>query len=261
MNKEIQRENTQSTKIFDHRSLANDYRTLIPLLKKGMRVLDVGCGTGAITKDIANAIGPEGSITGIDNTKSFIESGQATYAAIPNMQLLHADIFKFEPEDRFDLIVSARVLQWLSNPLEALLKMKTLLRPGGIISILDYNHTKIEWEPAIPDSMREFYDTFLKWRSDAGMDNKMADHLPDLMATAGFRSIEVFNSDEHYDRSRPDFQAKTGIWSKVAGSSQMVEEGYLDDDLRLRAIREYDAWVEREAVSMTMKLKEVRGVN
>ncbi|MEM6378923.1 MAG: hypothetical protein AAF705_11955, partial [Bacteroidota bacterium] len=50
-----------------------------------------------------------------------------------------------------------------------------------------------------------------------------------------------------------------GIWSKVAGSTQMVEEGYLDDRLRLQAIQEYNDWVEYEAESMTMKLKEVRG--
>ncbi|MGB5173035.1 hypothetical protein [Eudoraea sp.] len=39
----------------------------------------------------------------------------------------------------------------------------------------------------------------------------------------------------------------------------MVEEGYLDNDLRLKAIEEYDHWVDKEAISMTMKLNEARG--
>ncbi len=64
LNKHIKREGQGATKIFDNRSLANDYRTLIPVLKEGMRVLDVGCGTGAITKDIAKVIGDKGRITG-----------------------------------------------------------------------------------------------------------------------------------------------------------------------------------------------------
>ena len=39
----------------------------------------------------------------------------------------------------------------------------------------------------------------------------------------------------------------------------MVEEGYLDNDLRLKAIEEYNEWVDNKAISMTMKLNEVRG--
>ena len=71
--------------------------------------------------------------------------------------------------------------------------------------------------------------------------------------------IEKINSDEHYEKHRKDFKSKVGIWSKVAGLTQMVEEGYLKDDLRLKAIEEYDEWVESKAISMTMKLNEVRG--
>ncbi len=81
------------------------------------------------------------------------------------------------------------------------------------------------------------------------------------MQKFGFHSIEVINSNEYYDRTREGFKSKVGIWSKVAGSMQMVEEGYLDDDLRLRAIEEYNSWVDNEAISMTMKLNEIRGKN
>lgn len=71
--------------------------------------------------------------------------------------------------------------------------------------------------------------------------------------------IEKINSDEHYERNRDDFNSKVGIWSEVAGSVQMVKEGYLNDDLRLKAIEEYNEWLENKAISMTMKLNEVRG--
>ncbi|WP_281227647.1 class I SAM-dependent methyltransferase [Flavobacterium aquiphilum] len=122
-NKHIQRESQQSTKIFDDRSLTNDYRNLSSILKPGMKVLDVGCGTGAISKDIANIVGENGKVTGIDNTEGFILSGKESYQNITNLELIHVDLFDFNPEEKFDLIVSARVLQWLSNPKEALLKM------------------------------------------------------------------------------------------------------------------------------------------
>lgn len=258
-NKYIERDGQEVTKIFDNRSLKNDYRTLKPILKKGMTVLDVGCGTGAISKDIANFIGETGRVLGIDNTGNFIESGKVTYARIKNLELIHSDLFDFEPEQKFDLIVSARVLQWLNNPKDALVKMKSMLKPNGQISILDYNHNKLEWNPEPPESMKLFYKTFLKWRTDAGMNNGIADDLPDLMKEIGLVEIEKNNSNEHYEKHSNDFNFKVGIWSKVAGSKQMVEEGYLDNNLRLKAIAEYNTWIENKAISMTMKLNEVRG--
>ncbi len=257
-NKHIQRDE-EATKIFDNRSLANDYKNLAPILKPGMKVLDVGCGTGAISKDIGAIVGVNGKVTGIDNTESFILSGRESYKDIKNLELIHVDLFDFNPEEKFDLIISARVLQWLSNPKEALLKMKSLLKPNGQISILDYDHTNLDWNPSPPESMQAFYDTFLKWRHDAGMNNRIAEDLPKLLEEAGFHAIEKINSDELYNDERADYKSKIGIWSKVAGSLQMVEEGYLDNELRLKAIEEYNHWIATEAISMTMKLNEVRG--
>lgn len=249
-----------AARIFDNRSLAVDYRTLGPVLQAGMEVLDVGCGTGGISKDIARAVGPSGKVTGIDNTALFIESGRQTFSEVENMELIHADLFDFHSKAAFDLVVSARVLQWLSDPLAALVKIKSLLRPGGMVSVLDYNHDALEWEPQPPQSMLQFYDTFLRWRADAGMNNHMADDLPALFEQAGFQQVESLNADEHYDHERMDYKKKIGIWAEVAGSRQMVEEGYLEETLRLQAIAEYTEWVENSAISMTMKLREVRGV-
>lgn len=257
-NKHIQRDG-EANKIFDARSLTNDYRHLTQILKPGIKVLDVGCGTGSISKDIATICGENGKVTGIDNTESFILSGKESYKNIPNLELIHVDLFDFHPQEKFDLIVSARTLQWLSNPKEALQKMKSLLQANGQISILDYNHEAIIWNPAPPESMQEFYNTFLKWRQDAEMNNRIAKDLPALLEEVGFHNIEVINSDEFYTKKRADYKSKIGVWSKVAGSSQMVEEGYLENDLRLKAIEEYDHWVETDAISMTMKLNEVRG--
>jgi ubiquinone/menaquinone biosynthesis C-methylase UbiE len=135
MNKTIHR-SPDTTRIFDDRTLESDYRTLIPLLKPGLRVLDVGCGTGAISAGIARRVGESGHVTGIDNTEHFIVSGRETYKDVGNLDLLHADLFEFSSKTKFDLIVAARVLQWLSNPMDALTRMKTLLMPGGVASVL-----------------------------------------------------------------------------------------------------------------------------
>ena len=198
MNKTIHRDHHTTNKIFDNRSLEVDYPTIIPILKKGLRVLDIGCGTGAISKGIAESVGPTGYVIGIDNTEKFITSGKESYRATSNLEIIHGDLFTYEPDQEFDLIVGARTLQWLSNPKEALRKLKTMLKAGGQLSILDYNHEALEWKPQPPESMKIFYQTFLKWRADAGMNNHIAEDLADYFEETGFHSIEVYNSNEVY---------------------------------------------------------------
>ncbi|MFD0748734.1 class I SAM-dependent methyltransferase [Mucilaginibacter calamicampi] len=258
VNKHIER-GPEANEIFDARSLDNDYAKLKSLLKPGMHVLDVGCGTGAISKGIAKQVGPQGHVTGIDNTESFISSGKLIYADVENLDLIHTDLFEFETEQKFDLIVAARTIQWLSNPVEALVKMKSMLKPGGWLSILDYNHTAIEWQPEPPQSMQLFYAAFLKWRSDAGMNNQVAEDAADYFEQIGMRNIEVLDNTENYNKGRDTFKSKLGVWLKVAASTQMVDEGYITNQERLKAIEDYSNWIETDAEQMVMKLKETRG--
>lgn len=250
----------KDSSVLDSRSLQNSYATLIPLLREGMRVLDVGCGTGAISAGIAAAVGPTGAVVGIDNSAHLVAKGNTDHADVPNLTLIETDLFAYNPEEKFDLVVSARVLQWLSNPRGALLKFKSLLKPGGYISILDYNHTQLEWTPAPPESMQRFYNAFLAWRADAGMDNEIADNLPSHFEALGFHQVEVLNADEIYTHGENNFAEKAGIWSKVAElrGPQVVESGFITEDERIRAITDYQEWLATAAQKMVMKLKEVR---
>jgi ubiquinone/menaquinone biosynthesis C-methylase UbiE len=246
--------------VLDSRTLQNSYSTLIPILKKGMRVLDVGCGTGAITACIAEMVGENGSVAGIDNSEHLIAKGKEYYQHVANLELIAIDLFTYTPKEKFDLVVSARVLQWLSNPEKALLKLKDFLNPDGQISILDYNHKAIEWQPQPPESMVRFYNAFLDWRSDAGMDNEIADHLPEYFNRLGFHSIEVFTANEVCQSKDEDFLQKIGIWSKVAElrGPQMVESGFISDNERIKAIEDYNLWMKSNAQLMILKLTEVR---
>jgi len=258
MNKEIHRNPQSSTKIFDRRTLARDYATIIPLLREGMRVLDVGCGTGAISKGIAERVGVTGHVTGIDNTETFIASGKESYGAVTNLTLYHADLFSFNAEEKFDLVIAARVLQWMSHPKDALLKLSSFVKAEGHLSILDYNHEELEFQPAPPESMWLFYKAFLEWRANAGMDNRIAENLPGYFADIGFQSVEVIPANEVYRKEDSDFIERAGIWSKVAELKQIADEGFISEDGRLQAMSEYKDWVRTKAQLMIMKLNEVR---
>jgi SAM-dependent methyltransferase len=259
-NKIIHRDGQQAAHIFNQRTLQQDYRTLLSVLKPGLRVLDIGCGTGSITKDIAAIVGPTGAVVGIDHTEAFIQEANANYATIDNLTFITSDLFTFESEEKFDLVIAARTFQWISTLDKAIEKLKSFVKPNGQVSILDYNHEAIAWEPKIPASMKHFYNMFLMWRKDAGMNNRIGFDMIDILDEHGFHDIEVFNADEHYQRMFPAHLDRLKIWSRVAASTQIVEDGYIADQERLDAIQDYNEWVDKEAVSMTLKLREVRAV-
>jgi ubiquinone/menaquinone biosynthesis C-methylase UbiE len=250
-----------ANKILDERTIENDNRNLLGLLKKGIRVLDVGCGSGAITNDIARRIAPGGHATGIDISEDLIAVAKKRYMEIKNISFHVGDIYHYPPTEKFDLITSARVLQWLDHPKEALMKMKTLLSNSGGISILDYNHEKIMWTPHIPESMHYFYSAFLQWRKDAGFDNAIADNLRQMFQETGLQNINIEDQFERTEKIDINFPGKAAIWTTVAETrgKQLVKDNYITELQRLNAIKEYNDWIINDGQAMQMYLLSATG--
>ena len=78
----------------------------------------------------------------------------------------------------------------------------------------------------------------------------------------GFHSIQSIDASEVYQKGNPNFLPKIGIWTKVAETRglQMQQDGYVTNDLRLQAIKEYNEWIKTDAKQMIMKLKDVRAI-
>lgn len=251
-----------ATNVLNSRTLSSSHKRLAELLREGMTVLDVGCGTGAITRGIAEIVGPTGRVVGIDSNPALIETAKQTYCDISGLEFEIGDIFNLPYKEEFDIVTSARVLQWLSNPLEALNVFKSSTKSGGMVLILDYNHEKISWEPEPPSSMKLFYSAFLKWRSDAGMDNTIADHLPDLFKKVGINDIIITPQHETVKRTDNDFNSRISIWADVAASRgiQMVKDGFITESERAAAEKEYREWINEAVMSQTMYLLAVEGL-
>ena len=247
--------------VLARRSVHNANRNLLEIVKEGDSVLDMGCGSGAITHGIVDLVGKTGSVKGIDPSEHLIKLAADTYSNIPNLSFELADINTYTTTKPFDVVSAARVLQWLANPEEVLGKMYNLLKDNGILTILDYNHTIIEWTPAVPQSMQAFYNAFLKWRQDSGMDNAIADHLPAMFEKLGLKNITVEDLSERSQTGANEFIEEISIWKKVAETrgKQLVEDGYIGESERLKAIEEYDEWMQQKAQSMKMHLSAVTG--
>ncbi|SEO18500.1 Ubiquinone/menaquinone biosynthesis C-methylase UbiE [bacterium A37T11] len=247
--------------VLDRRTLFNANRNLLPLLKEGQCVLDVGCGSGSITAGIAEIVGSTGQVIGIDSSSHLIELARKQYGHLANLHFEATELRHYLSSEPFHVVSSARVLQWLAHPDEAVGHMVSLVRPGGWLSVLDYNHCKIEWKPKPPQSMQLFYDTFLKWRTEAGMDNTIADRLSQIFTDHGLTQIHLEDHSEVSQKQITGFEAEASIWTKVAETrgQQLVADGYMAEELRVQAIHDYERWIQEEGQSMKLYLLAVTG--
>ena len=245
-------------RILNARSLRPQQR-LAALLRPGLDVLDVGCGTGAITRDMAAAVAPGGQVVGVDVNAGLIEEAQRLHGGVPGLSFEVHDIHALPFRATFDLVSAARVMQWLARPLDALGGLVAATKPGGHVVVLDYNHEKLAWHPAPPASMTTFYAMFLRWRAEAGMDNAVADHLVDMCARVALVDIVATPEHEITRRTDPDFAVRLELWAEVAATRgrQMVSDGIITESQRATAEAEYRAWVHHSAMSQSLYLMAV----
>lgn len=241
-------------RILGRRTLAQDHRHLAALLQPGLAVLDLGCGTGAITAGIAEAVGPAGRVLGVDRDAGLLEQARRQN---PQLHFAQADATRLPYSAQFDIVTAARTLQWISDPALAIANMKAAARPGGLIVVLDYNHTANTWQPTPPPEFQCFYEAFLSWRESNGWDNRMAEHLPALFAQAGLTEIESLPQNEISRRGDPQLQLWCEVMEKLG--TRIVEAGFLKAP-RLEAARvTYEAWVRHDLETQTLNLATVTG--
>ena len=247
--------------ILNRRTLARDHRRLAEILRVGMSVLDIGCGTGAITAGIARAVAG-GEVVGLDRDVDNLAVTREQYADAPNLRFESGDVLSLGYRAQFDVVNAARTLQWVADPALAIEKMKLAAKPGGCVIALDYNHENNRWEPSVPPEFARFYRAFLDWRAANGWDNRMADHLPDLFRAAGLDAIQVHVSDEIARRGAPDFADSAGIWTCVARTigPSMAAGGFITEQEFLTAEAAYRDWVARGLGTHTLFMRTAEGI-
>src|SRR5215467_3542294 len=103
-------------RILGRRTLQRDHRGLAELVHPGLSVLDVGCGTGAITAGAAKAVGPHGYVVGIDRDEVLLEVARTEHAKVPNLRFEYGDVTTLTFCAQFDVVSAARTLQWIAEP-------------------------------------------------------------------------------------------------------------------------------------------------
>ena len=134
------------------RTAANSAAYLVGELRPGLDVLDVGCGPGTITADLASLVAP-GRVTAVDTSDDILAQAAEVAAerGLDNVEFAVADVHALDyPDDSFDVVHAHQVLQHVGDPVQALREMRRVCRPGGVVAARDSDYAAMTWFPESP---------------------------------------------------------------------------------------------------------------
>jgi ubiquinone/menaquinone biosynthesis C-methylase UbiE len=141
------------------RTVDNSAAYLVPYIKPSDKILDVGCGPGTITVDLAKLV-PTGSVIGIDAVESVLAKAResAMSQSQSNVKFAMGNVFDLDyPDGTFDIVHAHQVLQHVHDPTAAMKEMRRVVKTGGIIAVRDMTH--FLYYPETPE-MDKFNEVF-----------------------------------------------------------------------------------------------------
>ncbi len=210
----------------------------------GQRLLDLGCGPGFASMELAERVGPSGQIIAVDNSERFVGHLRNWIAerGIENVdvQLGEATAPEVTP-GTMDGVYIRWLLCFLPDPSKVIEEAAATLAPGGRMVVMDYfNYLSIRSFPHSEIFNRVFHGVYKSF-ADAGGNLDIGDTLPNLMIDAG---LEILRIEPIVKIARPG----GAVWQWVRGFQRsylprLVKQGYLseaeleanDEDWRARA--------------------------
>ncbi len=206
------------------RTVENSAAYLLGALSSGATVLDVGCGPGTITIDVARRVAPA-AVIGIDREPEVLVSARtaADDAGVDNVQFTTGDVYALEyPDDSFAVVHAHQVLQHLTDPVAALREMRRVCAPGGVVAARDSDYAAFTWYPDDARLTRwlELYHQVAR-SNDAEPD--AGRHLLAWARAAGFREVEASASVWCF-ASDVDRAWWGGMWADRVVASAFAEQ-------------------------------------
>ncbi len=166
-------------------------------IRSGDSVLDIGCGPGFATFDLARLVGPNGSVVAIDEAELYIEHLRAQAAArrVDRIEAHAGDVHDLTgalgSEPRFDAAYARWVLCFVKDPETVVAQAAALLKPGGRLIVQDYfNYRAMRLAPPNDAYDRVILAIERSWR-DRGGDPNIGGRLPGMMRRAGLTVREI----------------------------------------------------------------------
>ena len=227
------------------RTAANSAAYLLPRLRPNLELLDIGCGPGTITIDLAWLVAP-GRVVGIDAEPEVIAKAEvaSTEAGAANLSFQQGDAYALDfPDASFDVAHAHQLLQHLRDPVAVLREMRRVLRPGGTLAVRDSDYAAFAWAPRHP-RLDRWLDLYHQVTARNGAEADAGRFLLAWVKAAGFH--DVAPSSSTWTFADPESRAWWGgLWAdrveQSAFARQAVSYG-LSEPEELRAIA--SAWRE-----------------
>lgn len=171
---------------------------VLPYLRSGMNLLDVGCGPGTITLGLAQVVAP-GQVTGIDHDRVHIETAKARAAelGVTNVTFQIGDVFSLPFEDgTVDAAFENNAFTHLAqNAVWAAREVYRVLKPRGFFAARDVDADAVVWGNLI-DPLKQLDKLFIAWHHSRGSDITLGKRLPAILREAGFtNTIKSVSAD------------------------------------------------------------------
>ena len=217
----------------------------------GSQVLEAGCGVGAQTVILARQ-NPESHFTSIDISPASMGAARVAIEeqTLTNVTLRLADIFSlpFEP-NRFDHIIVCFVLEHLQQPLEALARLKEVLKPGGTITVIEGDHASAYFYPE-SQFAQQVIGCLVTIQARLGGNALIGRQLYPLLRRAGFQNIRVTPRQVYADASRPEWVegfTRNTFTAMVSGvREQALQTGLIDERAWEQGIADLNATADEE---------------
>jgi SAM-dependent methyltransferase len=202
------------------RTVDNSAAYLLPHLRPGLSVLDVGCGPGTITAGLAALVTP-GRVTALEVSEDVLGLARSTVDA-DNVTFVVGDVHALDyPDGTFDVVHAHQVLQHLPDPVTALREMRRVCKPGGVVAARDGDYAAFTWYPksAPLDAWLDLYERVARYNGgepDAGR------HLLAWAHAAGFTDVVASSSTWCY--ANPEDRLEWGgMWADRIRQSAIAE--------------------------------------
>jgi ubiquinone/menaquinone biosynthesis C-methylase UbiE len=232
------------------RTAENSAAYLLPVLEPGMRLLDVGCGPGTITMDLAERVGSTGRVTALERTEAALDlaRAEADRRGTTNVEFVVGNVEALDlPDDSFDVVHAHQVLQHVADPVQSLREMARVCTSGGTVAARDSDYEAFAWHPAPPELDR-WLELYLRLARSNDAEPAAGRRLLSWAKAAGLSDVSATSSTWCF--AAPDDRAWWGgLWAdRVVDSdlaTQLVERGFATEAELTEVAAGWRAWAEQ----------------